>query len=492
MRQFVCQIESTRSILIRSVIDSFAKAEPLIWTSSIYKFIVPDILNAQRERQYKEVVMDVTDSVPPFDETKKQMASVIDRVCELVSKKSTVLDFGAGKLRNSIYMLRKGYSVDAVEFEKTKHSSPKAKELFEMASSYSNKFQNLIFPHQFMSSTKKYDLILLINVCNIMPVPSERLLVLMYCRDKLNENGYLLWYNQHRDPDYIDRCVPEVAIGDGFYMKPQNRYQTFYRDFETYEITEMFLSNGFRLVDKFNAGHNHALVYKKRGKHNPLKRVLNASKIRTYVKADAAIVESKEPGIRILNELNGKQLNVPNPDELRNESLYIDALSRLPGGNKNATEYHSLITAALIRLFVPPLEYPTIEEEIDDLFKRVDIRMANNAEKGFFRFIKDSLDIPSGYIFIECKNYNSELGNPELDQLSGRLNDRRGKFGILTYRKAKDKKVLNDRCKTYLKDQKFIICLDDQEITELLQYKISDQPESIDELMNNKLKDLDF
>ncbi len=63
-------------------------------------------------------MIDVTHSIPPFNETKKQMSKVFDRVCELISKKDLILDFGAGKLRNTIYFLEKGYNVNAVEFEK--------------------------------------------------------------------------------------------------------------------------------------------------------------------------------------------------------------------------------------------------------------------------------------------------------------------------------------------------------------------------------------
>jgi hypothetical protein len=68
-------------------------------------------------QDYKLVLIDVTDSVPPHLETKKLMGTVLDEACNLLRNKPKILDFGAGKLRNTIYLLEKGYDVDAVEFK---------------------------------------------------------------------------------------------------------------------------------------------------------------------------------------------------------------------------------------------------------------------------------------------------------------------------------------------------------------------------------------
>ncbi len=371
-------------------------------------------------------------------------------------------------------------------------SSDKAKELYDKASSFGDKFDKVVFPHEFFNSSKKYDLVLLINVCNIMPVPAERLLVLQYVRQKLADKGLVLWYNQHKDPQYVESCKPEVAIGDGFYMKEEFRFQTFYRDFETCEINEMFYANGFKLEEKIPAGHNHALLYKKWGKTNPLDYAINAELIRKYVEGDIEIDYPDKTGIQIVETFDEIQTNVPNPDELRPEQLYLDTLSQIPAGKPNATVYHSLITALLIRLFVPPLENPQIEKNLHEGLERIDIIMTNNAKEGFFNFLYNSHNIPCHYIPIECKNYNLELKNSELQQLAGRLNDKRGKFGILTFRKTSDKNKLLKQCKGYLEDGKYIICLNDEDIIQLLNFKIAEDSESINEFLDNKIQELDF
>jgi hypothetical protein len=462
------------------------KGAHLIWKTSIYRFVIPDNLNRSNTKRYKEVWIDVTDSVPPFDSPKDTLGSVLDNVLEKIPSNSVILDFGAGKLRNTIYLLDKGYNVRAVEFEKTQHASKQSKDMYQKALSYSGQFDKLVFPHEFFQSDLKFDLVILINVANIMPVPSERLLVLQYCREKLRPEGLILWYNQHRDPDYIARCIPEYALGDGYYMKKDNRYQTFYRDFESYEVDAMFMSNGFRLEERIEAGHNIARTYHISGT-NPLKNTLNAEKVRKYVVGDENRSHEKV-GVSILKESDKPIINIPNPLELCEEQFYIDALTRLPAGREYDIEYQNLICAILIKLFMPPLKNPKLEYPLSDGIKRVDIIMSNPQEHGFFGGLSKRFDVTAPYIFIECKNYSSDLSNPEVDQLTGRFTKKGGRFGILVYRRIGDESMLLKRCQRCLDNDEYVVTLNDNDIIKMLKYKI--HGENIDEYMDEKMQQL--
>ncbi len=462
------------------------KGAHLIWKTPVYKFVIQDNLNQGSTKRYKELWIDVTDSVPPFDSPKETLGSVLDQVLAKLSDNSIILDFGAGKLRNTIYLLEKGHNVRAVEFEKTQSASKQSKGMYEKALTYGNQFDKLVFPHEFFQSTLKFDLVLLINVANIMPVPSERLLVLQYCREKLRPEGLLLWYNQHRDPDYVAKCIPEYAIGDGYYMKKDNRYQTFYRDFETYEIDGMFLANGFRLEEKIQAGHNIARLYHISGR-NPLENIVNAEKVRKHVVGDETKIHEKV-GVSILKESDKPILNIPNPPELLDEQFYIDVLSQLPTGRKHDIEYQNLICAILIKLFSPPLRNPKLEYSLSEGIKRVDILMSNSSIPGFFGDLPKRFEVTAPFIFIECKNYSSDVFNPEVDQLAGRFTKHGGRFGMLVYRRAGDKSALLKRCQNCLKDDDYILTLDDNDIIQMLKYKINS--EDIDEYLDDKMQQL--
>ena len=118
-------------------------------------------------------------------------------------------------------------------------------------------------------------------------------------------------------------------------------------------------------------------------------------------------------------------------------------------------------------LLYPSLCNPTKQHEIHDGRKRIDITYTNEAMRGFFAWIAQHH--PSTFVFVECKNYGQEIGNPELDQLSSRFSPSRGKVGILVCRKIADKKRMLQRCiDTAGDDRGFVIPLDDDDLTEIV------------------------
>jgi hypothetical protein len=65
--------------------------------------------NKDGEKLFKEIYIDVTDSIPHFDSPMETLSSVLDRVTGEFSRRPTILDLGAGKLRNTLYLLEQGY-----------------------------------------------------------------------------------------------------------------------------------------------------------------------------------------------------------------------------------------------------------------------------------------------------------------------------------------------------------------------------------------------
>jgi hypothetical protein len=70
---------------------------------------------------------------------------------------------------------------------------------------------------------------------------------------------------------------------------------------------------------------------------------------------------------------------------------------------------------------------------------------------------------------VECKNYSSDPGNPEFDQLSGRFGINRGQLGMLLYRGVDDYARLSARCRDTAQDGRgFILALGDEQILQFL------------------------
>jgi hypothetical protein len=155
-------------------------------------------------------------------------------------------------------------------------------------------------------------------------------------------------------------------------------------------------------------------------------------------------------------------IGAPEPDLL---SLLTN-LERIPSGNETADEYHRAVEALLTALFYPPLVNPEHEFPLHEGRKRVDIVFTNSATDGFFQWLSEHYS--AAHIFVECKNYSGDPGNPELDQLAGRFSPSRGTVGLLICRTLSGKDRFVARCRDTAQDNRgYIIPLDDEDLREL-------------------------
>ncbi|CAH1059348.1 DNA cytosine methyltransferase [Paenibacillus pseudetheri] len=160
-------------------------------------------------------------------------------------------------------------------------------------------------------------------------------------------------------------------------------------------------------------------------------------------------------------------------------------LKKIQAGSESSDEYHKLIFCCLNYIFSDSLKRGRTEVEINDGRKRVDIIFDNHAKSGFFYFLREIHKVFCPRIIIECKNYNSDPANPEVDQLLGRFGVNVGKFGILTFRKVESSKKLMNRCKDVLAQSgNYILFFVDDDIEELIKLKANSDEEGILEHMS--------
>lgn len=130
----------------------------------------------------------------------------------------------------------------------------------------------------------------------------------------------------------------------------------------------------------------------------------------------------------------------------------IEQLQQTPPGNDHATVYHRLIAGIMELIFYPELQYPHIEREINEGRKRIDITFDNTSSHGFFYDVREVHKIYSPYVLVECKNYQRDISNPELDQMIGRFGDDRSRFGLIVCRQIDDMDLFLKRCRDSLRD----------------------------------------
>lgn len=160
-------------------------------------------------------------------------------------------------------------------------------------------------------------------------------------------------------------------------------------------------------------------------------------------------------------------------------------------GPKYATDYQRLVLGSLTALFYPALILPQKEWEIHDKRKRIDIIFTNAADEGFFAQRRDDSRVNANTIIVECKNYSEDINNAEIDQLLGRFDDNRGKFGIIACRSVQDAKKLLKRCRdASSRSRGYIIALTDADIIQMLLAKSQLRDDEIETLLHRKYRDL--
>lgn len=167
----------------------------------------------------------------------------------------------------------------------------------------------------------------------------------------------------------------------------------------------------------------------------------------------------------------------------------LSAVTSIDPGMKGAVEYENSIEKLLSVLFFPSLSFPTKQQNIHDGRKRIDITYVNNAETGFFNWLLKNY--PSSHLFIECKNYGKEIGNPELDQLAGRFSPSRGQVGFLICRSVADVQKIKRSCiDTHNDGRGYIILLTDDDLKILVEDYISANDQSFFPSLRKKFTEL--
>lgn len=165
--------------------------------------------------------------------------------------------------------------------------------------------------------------------------------------------------------------------------------------------------------------------------------------------------------------------------------------ANLTPGAKDAASYHRLVLGAFTALFYPALIQPHKEWEIHGGRKRVDIVFTNAADVGFFSHRRNDPKVNANAVIVECKNYSEDLKNTEIDQLLGRFDENRGKFGIIACRAINDHKALLERCRdASTRSQGYMFVLTDDDIISLLQFKARLEDELIEAYLHRKYREL--
>lgn len=460
-----------------------------LWLTPEYTFRVHK-KGARGKR--REIIIDVTKSAPYFTKVSDSMKyAFVDIERRYLKGKSRIIDFGAGRLRNTLYLLRRGHKVFPVEFQKM-FQTETGKLIEKKLHRYSSHFRHVrlpIYPHKFLNWRVKVDLVLLANVLNIMPIPAERDIVLQECYNKLKKNGYLLLCLPYGDVAYRQLCTESKRIGDGFYLRERKSFQTFYREFTASEIDSIMFAHGFELVHSYQIPRNHCRLYCKTT-DNPLKRVVSIKRIRSEIRHDHSVTSQTSRVPETFKAQSNIEIDLPDPPALSHPVNLIRALQLMPKGWGNHVGYANLVRSVLEYVFVPKhLSKIEAEKPLFEGRKRVDT-LGSVGDSGFFSILNRRYGIVAPYIHIECKNFSKDIGNREFDQLKGRFSKTKGQFGIIICRDIDNNKLLLKRCRDASSADHYIIVLTDVQLIELIEIRSKNRYKGIDDFLSDLLEEI--
>lgn len=460
----------------------------MLWKSPIYRFRTA--VSHESEYLY-EVIFDVTGSAIPDLEVGEIMKGVWKQVlADHGNKISTVLDFGAGKFRNTLHFLDEGKEVTAVEFKEMPDKSPDAKKMLKKCSRKKN-FTHLIFPSPFIEDTQKHDLIIIVNVVPVMPVFAERLALLDILYDKVEEKKFILWYTMHEGSYKKIREEGKFDFADGLWRGENKTHKTFYRFHSRDDIREMFALYGFKFIKPYPAPGNDAMLFQKTS-HNLFRGLITPKKILEAIPQE----ENFEPPtvkFKKVKKSKEKKEILPNPYCLSLEKLYSDALMAIPPGKEgsNPEKYHRLISQIVLRIFRGSLRNMDIKP---DMFHKLYILDTVYSDAGgIFTQILQNSGFNFSYILLEAKNLTFDPENDEFNQIFSRLSDDIGDFGLLVCRTIQDKALAKKHCETILTTHsKLVIVLTDEDILTLLGMRSNSDDEGIYDFMDTKIRSIRF
>lgn len=275
--------------------------------------------------------------------------------------------------------------------------------------------------------------------------------------------------------------VPKIAVRHRLVYDAQRYYSRYL--LPRMQIHEKSLNSG--LVETLKSGKTRVTKKALRGKYGADKLAVADQSL----KHPQILAQYRKDAIRTSQPITHHQpAEIENIDAPRFDAL-LEAATTLAVGREDATNYENAIESLLSAIFFPSLSSPKKQTEIHDGRKRIDITYVNAARDGFFFSLATHYAAP--HVFVECKNYGKEVGNPEIDQLAGRFGPSRGQFGILVCRSVADENLLGKRCIDTAKDSRgYIVFLTDADLRELVKGYVSSNGDHAFPLLRKKFSAL--
>jgi hypothetical protein len=320
-----------------------------------------------------------------------------------------------------------------------------------------------------------------VDQCTLLDLPMQvtRAIGPLWSPDRLDWESSVLTLPHYAGKPIL--LVPKAAVRYRLSIDSQEFYNHFMVEF----LQAEYLHAGGALVEVFKNGSSRVTKKSVKEVHPLIK-----DDLADFVREHPEVLERYKNLKGAKGPLDKRQLD-DHFDEFAFSQALIDRLRQIPGGSDDADNYHRLCIGILTFAFHPEMSAPIREAKIHEGRKRVDIVYTNAASSGFFFRRLQAPQTRSQSIFVECKNYTKQLANPELDQLQGRFNLRRGFFGFLLCRAMENRQRIIAGCRdTAIDGRGYMIVLEDSDVVEILEMIRDGRRQNLDGYLERRLAEI--
>ena len=316
--------------------------------------------------------------------------------------------------------------------------------------------------------------------CDLHSIPTSTISA-GFCWDIENERWESVYQSLPLIDNYPVLLTPKYLVRRSISLNTQE----FYNHHMLSYLQQEHLSSNSALVEVLKNGRRRVTKTKLK-EHYPFDK----DQIFDFVNKNPHVLEIYKKVKGAEGSLTNSELQEDFREDEFSAALKL-SLSKIPSGSENAHEYHEFMMGIISFLFYPYLVFPVKEKPINDGRKRIDISYTNAARSGFFENMSQNDSFNANFVPFECKNYSSDIGNPEIDQLAMRFSDQRGRLGFLLHRKFSDKTKLVRHCADVARaGNGCVIAFDDNDIVEMLSAIERGQRRTLDQFLFRRLQEV--
>lgn len=323
------------------------------------------------------------------------------------------------------------------------------------------------------------------EICKEYGIPTNYIAVSGYWNSSTKEwdGGY---FNLPSRGTHSYILVPKRFVR---HAKDLMNHREFYEKYILNTLKRELLTAGDSLVQTLKNGTRR--VTKKSLKEDP-RFELNKEFISQYIMENPDVMASYR------NELISrfKPVDPAEPSEkaVVDDPIITDTLKRLKSvspGKKQAGDYHEAVYILIQFIFDWALENFSKEYKMDGGRSRIDIISSNYASGGLFKELKENFRATS--LPMECKNYESDLGNTEFNQIMERLGEKTSRFGMIFCRKISDvSKTISHLSDRWLRHNCMILIIDDNLLEKLTMMRLNRDFRQIEGLLRRLIQSVEY